>query len=219
MPGPGPIIIVGAGGFGRECLDIIEALNESGAGLDFVGFADDGDVDRELISDRNTSVIGGAPEVARHAARAVVAIGDGAVRADLDARLTPTLGWATLVHPQATLGSCCEVGAGTILNAGARVTTNVDLGRHSQVHANAAVGHDARLEDFASVYPGATIGGGAVIESTAIIGASATVLPGVTVGAGAFVGAGAVVTRDVAHGATVVGAPARPVERNTRRSS
>ena len=48
---------------------------------------------------------------------------------------------------------------------------------------------------------GASIGGGAVI------------LPGVTIGEGAMVGAGAVVLHDVAPGQTVVGNPARPLDR------
>jgi acetyltransferase-like isoleucine patch superfamily enzyme len=47
----------------------------------------------------------------------------------------------------------------------------------------------------------------------ASIGAGAVILPGVTVGEGAMVGAGAVVLRDVAPGQTVVGHPARPLER------
>ena len=52
------------------------------------------------------------------------------------------------------------------------------------------------------------------IETGASIGGGATLLPGVLVGAGATVGAGAVVLKDVPPGSTVVGNPARTIDRN-----
>ena len=68
-------------------------------------------------------------------------------------------------HPQATIGSDCRLGDGTILNAGARATTDITLGRHVQLHANCTVGHDATLDDFVSVYPGATSAGRCALRS------------------------------------------------------
>jgi acetyltransferase-like isoleucine patch superfamily enzyme len=46
------------------------------------------------------------------------------------------------------------------------------------------------------------------------VGAGATIRQGIEIGAGAMVGAGAVVVRNVPAGVTVVGIPARPVERS-----
>jgi UDP-2-acetamido-3-amino-2,3-dideoxy-glucuronate N-acetyltransferase len=56
------------------------------------------------------------------------------------------------------------------------------------------------------------------IESGASIGAGATILPGLTIGAGAMVGAGSVVTRDVPAGLTVVGNPARVLNKSDQLS-
>jgi serine O-acetyltransferase len=52
---------------------------------------------------------------------------------------------------------------------------------------------------------------GATIERDVSIGTGAKVIGAVRIGAGATVGANAVVVDDVPPGATVVGAPARPV--------
>jgi len=207
---PGRIAIIGAGGFGRECLDIIEALNAEGADFDFVGFLDDGGGDTELLDRRGVRCLGPVTTTAEHAEQYVIAIGTGKVRRQIDSELPGArLVAPVLVHPAATLGSDCRVGDGTILNAGARVTTNISLGRHVQIHANATVGHDAVLDDYVSVYPGATISGSVGLGESVIVGTGANVLPGVQVGAGSIVGAGAVVVDDVPPGTTVVGVPAR----------
>jgi acetyltransferase-like isoleucine patch superfamily enzyme len=52
-----------------------------------------------------------------------------------------------------------------------------------------------------------------VIEDDVWIGIGAIILKGVRIGCGARIGAGAVITKDVAAGMTVVGNPARPVEK------
>jgi len=205
---PGPLVIVGAGGFGRECLDIVEALNELGAGLDMLGYVDDGGGDEELLRRRGVACLGPVSSAPADVGY-VIAIGDGDARERIDRELTDRgVSPVVLVHPQATVGSDCRIGPGTVLNTGARVTTNITLGRHVQLHANSTVGHDATLEDHVSVFPGATISGSVTLERAVTVGTGANILPGIRVGARAFVGAGAVVTRDVEAGATVVGVPA-----------
>ncbi|NNG45144.1 N-acetyltransferase [Pseudoalteromonas sp. NEC-BIFX-2020_002] len=47
----------------------------------------------------------------------------------------------------------------------------------------------------------------------ASIGANSTILPGITIGAGAMIGAGSVVTKSVAEHVTVVGNPAKEIEK------
>ncbi|MET1074469.1 MAG: NeuD/PglB/VioB family sugar acetyltransferase [Umezawaea sp.] len=194
-----PFYIVGAGGAGREALDIALARRRP---VD--AFLDDGLAGRVV---RGHDVL--RPENAPSGATYVVAIASAAVRRRMSDLLDALrLHAVTLVHPRAVVCSGTVVGSGSVVQANAFVSSGVLLGAHCQIHYNATVGHDAEFADHVTVLPGANVAGAVTLGPDVLIGSGAVVLQGRTIGAGATVGAGAVVTRDVAAGAVVVGSPA-----------
>ncbi|KAE8765245.1 NeuD/PglB/VioB family sugar acetyltransferase [Georgenia thermotolerans] len=211
-----PLVIVGMGGLGREVIDVVEAINaaERDERYELLGMLDDAPrpENLDLLADRRVAYLGTCADWLRRAKDAVYVVGiaDAGVRRAIDQEFSAAGFQATtLVHPAATLGSPVTAGPGSIVCAGARLTTNISLGRHVHVHVNATVGHDSVLADYASAYPLSAISGSCRIGPRATVGAHAVVLQGLQVGAGAFVGAGAVVTRDVPRFTTVVGVPAK----------
>jgi len=212
-----PIVILGAGGFGREVLDVIEAINLVERKWSFAGFLDDGDPDEELLAQRKAKHLGPIDVLANLDVEYVIGIGSSEARARIDSVIAATgLNAAILVHPSATVGSEDVIGAGTIVCAHASITTHVTMGRHVQVNPGCTIGHDAVLEDFVTVLPGAAISGNVVLRKGATVGARAVVLQGLEIGEGATLGAGAVVTESVRNGSTVVGVPARPLHSGKR---
>lgn len=209
------IVVVGAGGFGRETLDVIEAMISAGDALHLVGVIDSGprQVDLGRLGERGIVYLGTEEEWLPGASgdeRFVVAIGSPTVRESVVRRLTDAgLRAATLIHPRAVIGSQARIGDGVVITSGVQVSTNVTLGDHVHLNPGSIIGHDATLADFVSVNPGAIVSGNVVVETRTLLGAGSVVLQGLTVGAGATVGAAACVTRDVAPTRTVVGVPAR----------
>lgn len=212
---PERIVVIGAGGFGRETLDVLEACIADGAPLELVGVVDDGarEVDLDRLAARGIPFLGTEAAwlpVAAGDERFVIAIGSPAIREKVAVRLTDAgLRATTLIHPRAVIGSQARIGTGVVVTSGVQISTNVGLGDHVHLNPASIVGHDAELMDFVSVNPGAIVSGNVVVESGVLLGAGSVVLQGLTVGAGATVGAAACVTKQVAAGTTVVGVPAR----------
>jgi sugar O-acyltransferase (sialic acid O-acetyltransferase NeuD family) len=208
---PAPLLIIGAGGFGREVVDVVDAINAVAPTFHLLGFLDDGDVPRDLLERIGVPLLGDTGSFQQLEAAYVVGIGAGDARRRIDA-LAGLWGRqaAVLRHPAATVGRDVELGDGTIIAAGARLTTHIRLGRHVHVNIGCTVGHDTVMEDFATLFGGVVVGGGCVIGTGATVGSGAVVLPGVRVGADAMVGAGSIVVRDVAPGGIVVAPAARP---------
>jgi sugar O-acyltransferase (sialic acid O-acetyltransferase NeuD family) len=205
------LVIVGAGGHGRETLDIVEAMNDAGTGQwNFLGFVDDGEVRQDRLARREAEVLE-VSELDPEDVRYVIGIGDPKTREAVAERMTlAAFVPAMLVHPAASVGSDVRMAEGVVLAAGARATTNVSLERHSQLNVGAVVSHDCEVGAFVTFSPGTLVNGECRIGDRAFFGTGAIVTPGLTVGADAKVGAGAVVLEDVPEGATVVGVPARP---------
>lgn len=118
-----------------------------------------------------------------------------------------------VVHPTAWVADNAVVGAGVQIMAGSIVGVEARLGRQCIINTRASVDHENVLEDGVEIAPGATLCGCVRVKARAWVCAGATVLPRITIGEDAVVGAGAVVCSDVPAGTTVVGVPARNMNR------
>ena len=206
------LLIVGAGGFGRELYGIAREAVGYGTEFDVKGFLDarpdalDGFAGYPPVLGDPMTYVPSADEVF------ITALGGIASRRRCAAALEARgAAFIPVVHRSASLGPNAVVGVGTLVAQNAVVSADAVVGRHACVFQGTVVGHDARVGDFAHVYSLCALGGGVTVGAGAVVYPGAQVVPRRTLGADSVVGVGSVVLLDVAPGETVFGNPARPV--------
>jgi sugar O-acyltransferase (sialic acid O-acetyltransferase NeuD family) len=209
-----PLLIVGAGGFGRETAAAVHCINAVRPQWDLLGFVDD---DPELLGREfeGARVLGPVDTgiAASPSARVVVCTGRpdnyfsrSAIVRRL--RLAPDH-YATIIHPSASIAPTAVIGHGSVVLAGTVVTAQSRIGDHVAVMPLVAITHDDEIGDFVTLASGVRLGGGVRIELGAYVGAGALVRDALTVGAWSLVAMGAVVTRSVPPAELWAGLPAR----------
>jgi sugar O-acyltransferase (sialic acid O-acetyltransferase NeuD family) len=210
------LVVIGAGGFGRETLDVVDAINRAAPEpvWSVLGVLDDAPSDSNLerLACREVAYLGTVGDFLVRSAAEDYVVGVGSPRARrvlADKCDAAGLRAVTLVHPAATMGFDVYLGEGSVICAGARLTTNIRLGRHVHLNPNVTVGHDTTLGDFVSMNPGSSVSGDCVLESGVLVGVGAVVLNQLRIGRASTIGGSACVVKDVPAEVIVKGVPAR----------
>jgi sugar O-acyltransferase (sialic acid O-acetyltransferase NeuD family) len=210
------IAIYGAGGLGKEVLQVIRKNCAAGRSVDCVAFV----VDEAFYTDAEIS---GIPVFTNFHAIAknddvffVVAIGDPGVRARTAAVIQSAIGqrFASVVDEQVWLGDAI-IGFGTIVLGMCSLTVNVSIGNHVLVNPGCTIAHDTVVEDFATISPGTHLAGSAHLEEGCMLGIGVSVAPKVRIGRWSILGAGTVAISDIPSNVTAVGVPAQVIEVRT----
>lgn len=142
----------------------------------------------------------------------LVAIGDNRIRQDKLRRLRDAgAPLVTLIHPAASVSRYAQLGAGSVVFAGAVLNIDAQVGPGAILNSGCSVDHDCRLGEAVHISPGAHLAGGVQVGDLSWIGIGASVRQSLRIGRRVMVGAGAAVVADVPDNTTVVGVPARPL--------
>lgn len=208
------IIIVGAGGFGRELLWWIKDINKVEKKWEIAGFIDDNpnaldgyDCDYPIIGsikdwqpkdDEEFALAFGSPALKRKIVN---------ILKNKGAR------FATIIHPTAMLSEFAKVGEGLIMFPNSKISCNSTIGAFVTLLAT-PIGHDTTIGDFTVISGGCNIVRNVNIGKDVFLAAGVCIAQDVQIGDGAYLGLGSVVLKDVPAGATVFGNPARIIPTN-----
>lgn len=207
LPG---LVIVGAGGFGREMVAWSRQSVQYQRDWVLKGLIDD---NPNALAGKNCAlpILGSIRDYQPQEDEIFIcALGVPAVKRkctelllDRGARFTQ------VIHQTAVLGDNVDLGEGVVMCPFSIASANNRLGRGVTLNLHASVDHDVNVDDWSQLSCHCDLTAAVQIGKEVFLGSSVAVIPGVRVGDGAYVGAGAVVVRDVPPGAKVFGVPAR----------
>jgi UDP-perosamine 4-acetyltransferase len=204
------VIVVGAGGHAKVCIESMRAMGES------VAFCV-GDFGSEGFC-AGVPILAGDEQLARlrHEgyARAFIAIGSNRLRERL-AEFAVRAGYeiVSAIHPNAAISPSARLGAGVAIMAGVVINAEVSIGSLAIVNTSSSIDHDCKIGTAVHVGPQCGLAGNVSVGDRSFLGIGSRVIPEIAIGADVTVGAGSVVISDIKDNERVVGVPARPFTR------
>ena len=208
------IIIVGAGGLGKDVQWMLERINEIEETWNILGYVDDGIKAGSLVDD--LPILGTVDYLLQReeTLAVVVAVASAKVRRHIIEKLEQNdkLVFPNVADPSTLLSKRIKMGKGNIVLAGNILSVDIQLGDYCIFNADCTIGHDVVMGSYVTVYPSANISGCVEIGQETEIGTGCHIIQGIKVGSSTIVGAGAVVIGELPSCCTAVGNPAKPIK-------
>lgn len=211
------IVILGAKGFGKDLLCLLENNNRDNMQWNILGFVDSEKSGEEPV--KGYGIIGDDAWLLHypHPIHVACGLGNPALRrkvVQIYKSEANNISFPVLISNTADVSEHTELGEGCVICSGVRVAPNVKLGAFTALNLNCTVGHDTTIQEFCMVNPGANVSGNVWIGNDCEIGTGACIIQGKRLGSKTIAGAGSVIIRDVPGYCTVVGNPGRMLEKS-----
>ena len=209
------IVIVGAGGFGREVEWLIKRINQVDPTYEMIGFADDGKELGEKIG--QSKVIYTTDELSKidEELCVTIAIGNAKVRKMIANKLSanPNLKFPNLIDPSVIYDEEeTTLGNGNIICAGTIMTVNIEIGNFNIVNLDCTIGHDDTMKDYITIYPSVNVSGNVILNDCVEVGTGTQIIQGLSVVENTIIGASAAIVKDIEEAGTYVGVPVKKIK-------
>jgi sugar O-acyltransferase (sialic acid O-acetyltransferase NeuD family) len=211
---PEDLVLIGAGGFGREVLWQLSESDDCASRYNILGFVDNSPAfEGKMIN--GFPVLGDVRWLADYPKEicALICVGNPNARKDIynKIRNNSNISFPTIRTKNVQCSDSVTFGQGCIVCVSSVLTVNVTIGEFVIINYDCTIGHDAVLDDFVTLYPSVNVSGNVHIGACSEIGVGANIIQGKNIGDNTVVGAGAVVVKDIPPNCTAVGIPASPI--------
>lgn len=206
------LLILGAGGCGREVFQWAKDMNKEKAIWTSIRFLDDDlhQLDRLGMQDKIEGKIHGYQPCAGE--EVICAIGDPVIRLALcnDFKKKGAI-FTNIIHPTVIIADYSHIGTGVIICPRSIISTNVRVDDFVLINTFCVAGHDVIIEQGCTLSAQCDLMGGVHLEEGVFLGSGARVFPNMRVGKQAKIGGGSVVIRNVPAMVSVFGNPAKQI--------
>lgn len=207
------LVIIGAGGCGREVLQWAKDINEVENRWKLKGFLDDNlnvldgkRCDLAILSAVDDYVVEQDDEFA-------CCIGNSKIRKMVVEKLKAKGAFfATLIHPTAVVADSCTLGQGVIIYPYALISDNAVIGDGCIVNMHSSVAHDSVLGEYCTISAHCDVTGMCKFGNRVFMGSASHVVPSSKIGNDVYICAGSTVMARVRDGMKVLGNPAKIVK-------
>lgn len=207
------IVVLGAGGFGREIMESLYEQNIKTGQYNILGFIDD----NTSLKGRKINgfeVIGTSDYLvkSKETISVLVCVGESSIRRKIVKKLESN---ANIEYPNFICENVnynkrlTKFGKGNIIYTNTVLTTNVEIGDFNYINSYCSISHDVSLGDFVTISPSCNIAGSVDIGSEAYIGIGTSVREGISIGEKSIIGMGSVVIGDIDKGVVAFGNPCK----------
>ena len=206
------LVIVGAGGCGRELLQWARDINEAGQRWNIKGFIDD---NKGALEGKNctVSILSGIDdyEICPDD-EFVCGIGSSGARKTIVEKLKAKGAvFVTLIHPTAVISDSCTIGEGVIIYPFALISDNAAIGDGCIINMYSSIAHDSVLGEYCTISAHCDVTGTCTLGDRVYMGTTSNIVPGSKIGNDVYICAGSTVMSHVRAGRKVLGTPAKIV--------
>lgn len=206
------LVIIGAGGCGRELYFLAKESLGYGEEFEIKGFIDD-NINALDGFEEYPPVLGTIHDYTPEEDD-VFACALGNVKPKkkcVDIILSRGGKFINIIHKTATIRENSKIGKGCVICDGVFISCDVQIGDFVTIQRVGNFGHDVKIGNFCQFNSNAYMGGESEVGSMVTVHTGAIITPRIKVGDNCTVNAASVVIRNVKDGQTVFGVPAKPL--------
>lgn len=209
------IVIIGAGGMGREIKDIVKAINNVKPVWNILGFYDDAYISSYIVSD-NFRCLGTIEDLQSQKSKninVVFGIADREVVSSIVEQLQDknNFNFPNIIHPSVEINTPLTMGIGNVLAFGTFLSCDISIGNYNFLNTSVSFGHDVQIANFNAFMPRTQISGNVIIGSLNFFGMNSAVVQNKSIGSNNIVNAFTLLTKSIKNDRKYFGIPGRRI--------